>query len=103
MFVISKNLEKEFSSHETRTRSPRGPSSPRGSGSMTERTDVPLSFERRRQWNSWTTRCKTLARIHEFTLATTLTQATQKSAARPNRASRDQAERRKTTPEHGPC
>ena len=40
---------------------------------------------------------------NEFTLATTLTQATQKSAARPIRAPRDQAERRKTTTEHGPC
>jgi len=35
----------------------------------------------------------------EFTLATALTQATQKSAARPNRELRDQAERRKTTTE----
>ena len=44
-----------------------------------------------RQWNNWNTRCKTLARINEFTLATTLTQATQKSAATiPNRAPRDQ-------------
>jgi hypothetical protein len=36
------------------------------------------------------TRCKTLARTNEFTLATTLTQATQKSAAaRPGRAPQD--------------
>ena len=35
----------------------------------------------------------------EFTLASELTQATQKSAASPNRELRDQAERRKTTTE----
>ena len=39
----------------------------------------------------------------EFTLASALTQATQKSAARPNRELRDQAERRKTTTEYWPC
>ena len=39
----------------------------------------------------------------EFTLASELTQATQKSAASPNRELRDQAERRKTTTEYWPC
>ena len=46
-----------------------------------------------RQWNNWNARCKTLARMNEFTLATTLTPATQKSAAIPNRAPRYQGTR----------
>ena len=47
-------------------------------------------------------RRKTLTRTYEFTLTTTLTQATQ-SAAILDGAPRDQAERRKTTPAHEPC
>ena len=66
-------------------------------------TIVPLCFERRGS-GTGVTKCKTLAKTNEFTLATTQTQATQKSAARPNRAPpRDQAERYKTSTEHRPC
>jgi len=56
-----------------------------------------------RQWNMGHEMQDSRKDKNEFTLATTLTQATQKSAARPIRAPRDQAERRKTTTEHGPC
>ena len=74
---------------------------------MTERRSVPLCFERRGSGTStWETRCKTLAIIQTSSHSqrgTTLTKATQKSAARPNRELRDQAERRKIITEYGPC
>ena len=78
IYIYIKNLEKDFSFHETHARSPRGgltmrrtaegrselveladdsasfcadatsiPSSPRGAGSMTDETVVPLCLERR--------------------------------------------------------
>ena len=53
---------------------------------------MPDMLRAERQWNNGNTRCKTLVRTNELTLATTLTQVTQKSAAIPNRAPRDQAE-----------
>jgi hypothetical protein len=68
------------------------------------RDDCSSMLRAEKQWNkaSRDARPKTLARKIEFTLATTLTQATQKSAAaRPNRAPRDQAERRKPQDHYG--
>ena len=56
-----------------------------------------------RQWNMGNEMQDSRKNTNEFILAKTLTQATQKSTARPNRELRDQAERRKTTTEHGPC
>ena len=59
-----------------------------------------------RQWNMGNEMQDSRNNTNEFTHSqrgTTLTKATQKSAARPNRELRDQAERRKITTEYGPC
>ena len=134
MYIIYKNFERSFSCHETHTRSPRGgltmgrtaegrselvkladdsassaeatiPSSPRGARSMTESHGCSsLCFERRGSGTVGSRDARLSKEQTRFTLATTLTEETQKSAtARPNRAPRDQTERHKTTTEHGPC
>ena len=77
------------------------PSSTRGARSTTERRSVPLCLERTsgEAVDVGIEMKDSRRNPTEFTLASALTQATQKSAARRNRELRDEAERRKITTE----
>jgi len=79
------------------------PSSPTRSKVNDGETKCSSMLRAERQWNMGNEMQDSRKNTNEFILAKTLTQATQKSTARPNRELRDQAERRKTTTEHGPC